>query len=95
MNKNLIKKILYENYTKNEFTDIDVSAEHPENAFEDKKYYQAMKQVPILQKRVLYLIEVCGYSNKQVSKMLNIKVKKIIKLKKQAIRNFITNLKKE
>ncbi len=94
-NKYILKRFKYKNYMKNQFAEIDVDAEHLENAFEDKQYYKAMKQVPIIQKRILYLVEVCGYSYKQVARMLNIKVKKVIKLKKQAIRNFRENLKKE
>ncbi len=49
------------NYTGNEFDDIDLNAEHIENAFTNKKYYLSMKLLPLQEKKVLYYSVIENY----------------------------------
>lgn len=85
---------LEENIANNDFKEFEIDAdeEHPENVFEDIRHYIAMKRVPLLQKKALYLLEVSGLSVKQVAKRLNITPKEVIRLKEKAITNFKKNL---
>ena len=95
LNKKLIDKISYKNYKENDFIELDVDSNHQEKAFTDFKYYKAMEEVSLLQKKALFLLTVYGFRIKQVAKMLNVSEKVVTKLKKQAIKNFKKNLKKE
>lgn len=90
----LLDKITYKNYTGNEFTNVDLDEEHIENAFANEKYYYAMKNIPLLEKKVLYWLIVRELSIKQVSKILKKAPNEIITLKKQAIIHFKNNLSK-
>ena len=83
------KLITNDNYILDE---IDVNYLNPEKAFSDFKYYKAMKKVPSIQSKVLYLLEVEKISKGEVTKLLNINENKINKLKKLAINNFKKNL---
>lgn len=94
LDKKLIEKISYKNYTDKELMNIDVDAKHLENAFSSLDYYKSMKPLPLLQKQILYLLVVDGYSIKQVAKILNIKKIQVTRLKKQAIKTFKKNLRK-
>lgn len=90
----LLDKITYKNYTGNEFANVDLDEEHIENAFANEKYYYAMKNIPLLEKKVLYWLIVRELSIKQVSKILKKAPNEIITLKKQAIIHFKNNLSK-
>lgn len=72
--------------------EIDVNYLCPEKAFTDFKYYKAMKKVPSIQSKVLYLLKVERISKVEVAKLLHIKENKINKLKKLSINNFKKNL---
>lgn len=72
--------------------EIDVNYLNPEKAFFDLKYYSAMKKVPSIQSKALYLLEVEKVSKAEAAKLLHIKENKINKLKKLAISNFKKNL---
>ena len=53
-----IKKLLAENYyqkSMQKINDFDVTINHLENIFTDEAYYLAMKIVPLLERKVLYL----------------------------------------
>lgn len=90
----LLDQIIYKNYTGNEFANVDLDEEHIENAFANEKYYYAMKNIPLLEKKVLYWLIVRELSIKQVSKILKKAPNEIIILKKQAIIHFKNNLSK-
>lgn len=90
----LLDKITYKNYTGNEFANVDLDEEHIENAFANEKYYYAMKNIPLLEKKVLYWLIVRELSIKQVSKILKKAPNEIITLKKHAIIHFKNNLSK-
>ena len=72
-----ISKVSFSNYLQanNELENIDVNYNQPEKAFSNIKYYQAMKQIPLKQKQVLYLLAVENLTAEEVSKMLNISSK--------------------
>jgi len=95
LEEKLIEKIAFKNYMGNEFANIDLDSNHPENAFSNFKYYKAMKAVPLKQKKTLYLLEVVGLSVGQVAKILNVKPEEVNNLKDLAIKNFKQNLKGE
>lgn len=53
-----IKKLLAENFYQRsiqKINDLDVTINHLENIFADETYYLAMKIVPLLERKVLYL----------------------------------------
>ena len=53
-----IQKIISENYYKKSIQDIDnsdVNINHLENIFSNELYYLAMKIVPLIERKVLYL----------------------------------------
>lgn len=91
----LVDKISFKSYTGIEFANIDLDSNHPENAFTDIRYYNAMKDIPLEQKKILYLLVVEGLSIKQVSKIFKITPDEVINLKELAIKNFKKNLKGE
>lgn len=90
----LLDKITYKNYTGNEFSNVDLDEEHIENAFANEKYYYAMKNIPLIEKKVLYWLIVRELGVKQVSKILNKTPNEILTLKNQAINHFKENLSK-
>lgn len=70
----------------------DVDMEQLENIFTDKNYYLAMKNVPLIEKKILYLLYVEGIETEEVSRRLNLRKKKVMKLKEKGIHHFKDNL---
>lgn len=93
-NQKLLEKLSKRTYCGNEFDDLDVTSNTPEKAFSSVKYYNAMKEVPVSQKKALYLLVVCEYSILQVAKMLHKKPSEVLALSSMAINNFKKNLRK-
>ena len=91
-----IIKASYKNYLLNNdsFEDIDVDINHLENIFHNEKYCIAMRNVPLRQRQVLYLLFIKEYTIDEVAKMFKTTSSNINKLKQNAIRNFKENLKK-
>lgn len=87
-------KIAFQNYTGNELDEIDLDSAHLENAFTNKKYYLAMKLLPLTEKEVLYYSVIENYSLTTISKKLKISKKEVVTLKQKAITDFKENLKK-
>lgn len=83
-----------QNNTLEEFDEIDISAEHLENAFTNKKYYLAMKPLPIQEKQVLYYSAIKSYPLQRISAVMNLSKNEVLKLKEKAIADFKRNLKK-
>lgn len=90
VNKISFKKYL-DNYN-NDFQNIDVNYNCPENAFTNPKYYKAMKKVPLKEKQVLYLTAVEELTIKEVSDILKTSESNVKKLKRKAIEHFKENL---
>lgn len=71
---------------------IDIN--HLENIFNNQIYYLAMKKVPLLEKKVLYL-NICENEDLDIiCEILKLSRKQVIKLRTSGIRHFRENLKK-
>lgn len=90
-----IQKIIAKNYYKKSMQDIDnadVNINHLENIFTNETYYLAMKIVPLLERKVLYLsyIENCRLND--ICKKLKLEKNEVISLRSKAISHFKHNL---
>lgn len=70
----------------------DVSINHLENIFTDETYYLAMKIVPLLERKVLYLSYVENLRLNDICKRLNLPKTQVISLRNKAIIHFKNNL---
>ena len=66
---------------------------HLEKVFTEKNYYQAMKQVPLLERKVLYLYYVEKYTTKEICQKLKLNKIQVIALKNKGIKHFKRNIK--
>ena len=90
-----IKKLLAENYyqkSMQKINDFDVTINHLENIFTDEAYYLAMKIVPLLERKVLYLSYVENLRLNDICKRLKLQKKEVISLKNKGIVHFKNNL---
>ena len=90
-----VKKILTDNYYKKQMSNadnIDVTINHLENIFTNETYYLAMKLVPLLERKVLYLSYVENVRLNDICKRLKLKNKEVIHLRNKAITHFKNNL---
>lgn len=72
--------------------ETDVSINHLENIFTEKIYYLAMKIVPLLERKVLYLSYIENIRINDICKRLKLQRKQVIHLRKQGITHFKNNL---
>lgn len=90
-----IKKLLEESYylkSIQKITDLDVTINHLENIFTDETYYLAMRIVPLLERKVLYLSYVENLRLNDICKRLKLQKKEIISLRNKGIVHFKNNL---
>ena len=90
-----IKKIFEQNYYNKSFQDVDnsdVTINHLENIFTNETYYLAMKIVPLLERKVLYLSFVENIRLNDICKRLKLQKKEVIHLRIQGITHFKNNL---
>ena len=90
-----IKKIFEQNYYNKSFQDVDnldVTINHLENIFTNETYYLAMKIVPLLERKVLYLSFVENIRLNDICKRLKLPKSKVIHLRNQGITRFKNNL---
>lgn len=90
-----IKKLLAESYYQQSIqktNDLDVTINHLENVFTDETYYLAMKVVPLLERKVLYLSYVENLRLNDICKRLKLQKKEIISLRNKGIVHFKNNL---
>ncbi len=90
-----IKKILSESYfnTQMQKTDnSDVTINHLENIFTNETYYLAMKIVPLLERKVLYLSYVENVRLNDICRRLKLQKKEVILLRNKGINHFKHNL---
>lgn len=90
-----IIKMIEDNYYQTSMQDVDnadVSINHLENIFTNETYYLAMKIVPLLERKVLYLsyIENCRLND--ICKRLKLQKREVILLRNQGIAHFKHNL---
>lgn len=90
-----IKKLLEESYylkSIQKITDLDVTINHLENIFTDETYYLAMRIVPLLERKVLYLSYVENLRLNDICKRLKLQKKEVISLRNKGIIHFKNNL---
>ncbi len=71
---------------------IDVDINHLEKIFTNETYYLAMKIVPLLERKVLYLTYVENVRLNDICRRLKLPKKQVIVLKNKAIMHFKNNL---
>ncbi len=88
-------KIIEDNYFQKqiqETEDADVDINHLENIFTNETYYLAMKIVPLLERKVLYLSYIENVRLNDICKRLKLQKKDIISLREKGIKHFKYNL---
>src|SRR5699024_814341 len=81
-------KIIEDNYYQKSMQDVDnsdVTINHLENIFTNETYYLAMKIVPLLERKVLYLSFVENIRLNDICKRLKLQKKEVIHLRNQGI----------
>ena len=71
---------------------VDVTINHLENIFTDETYYLAMKIVPLLERKVLYLAYIENVRLNDICRRLKLQKKEAIKLRSKGIEHFKNNL---
>ncbi len=89
--KNLLQSDSY--HSMPSLDNIDVDINHLENIFEDETYYAAMKIVPLLERKVLYLSYVENVRLNDICRRLKLQKKEVIALRNKGIIHFRNNLK--
>lgn len=90
-----IKKILADNYSQKlmlEADNLDVDINHLENIFTNETYYLAMKLVPSLERKVLYLSYIENARLNDICRRLKLQKNEVITLRNKAITHFKNNL---
>lgn len=90
-----IKNIIQENFYQAQMekaNDIDVDINHLENIFTNETYYAAMKIVPLLERKVLYLSYIENVRLNDICRRLKLQKKEVITLRNKAITHFKNNL---
>lgn len=91
----LIIKIIENNYYQkqmNNVDNIDVDINHLENIFSNKTYYTAMKTVPLLERKVLYLSYIENLRLNDICNRLKLQKNEVLALRNKAITHFKDNL---
>ncbi len=89
--KMIILDSIYEK-AMDETLNSDVSINHLENIFTDETYYSAMKLVPLLERKILYLSYIENCRLNEICKRLKLQKNEVIKLRSKAIQHFKINL---
>ena len=71
---------------------IDVDINHLENIFTDETYYLAMKIVPLLERKVLYLSYIENVRLNDICRRLKLQKKDVVSLREKGIKHFKYNL---
>lgn len=90
-----IKKILAESHyqkSMHEADNLDVDINHLENVFTNETYYLAMKLVPLLERKVLYLSYIENVRLNDICRRLKLQKREVISLRNKAITHFKNNL---
>lgn len=91
-----IIKILEDSYYQKSMQNIensDVTINHLENIFTNEAYYLAMKIVPLLERKVLYLSFIENVRLNDICKRLKLQKHEVISLRNKGIEHFKNNLK--
>lgn len=90
-----IIKILEDSYYQKSIQNIensDVTINHLENIFTNETYYLAMKIVPLLERKVLYLSFIENVRLNDICKRLKLQKHEVISLRNKGIEHFKNNL---
>ena len=90
-----IKKIISDNYYNTQMQkadNSDVTINHLENIFTNETYYLAMKIVPLLERKVLYLSYIENVRLNDICRRLKLQKKEVIILRTKGINHFKHNL---
>lgn len=91
-----IIKILEDSYYQKSMQNIensDVTINHLENIFTNETYYLAMRIVPLLERKVLYLSFIENVRLNDICKRLKLRKHEVILLRNKGIEHFKNNLK--
>lgn len=91
-----IIQMIENNYYKKQIERIDntdVNINHLENIFTDNTYYMAMKIVPLIERKVLYLSYIENLRLNDICKKLRLQKNEVIRLRSKGINHFKHNLK--
>lgn len=90
-----IIQIIENNYYKNSMEKVnnaDVNINHLENIFTNETYYLAMKIVPLIERKVLYLSYIENLRLNDICRKLKLSKNDVIKLRTKGINHFKHNL---
>lgn len=90
-----MKKILSKSYFNTQMQkadNSDVTINHLENVFTNETYYLAMKIVPLLERKVLYLSYVENVRLNDICRRLKLQKREVILLRNKGINHFKHNL---
>lgn len=90
-----VKQIIEENYYQKSMQKVDnsdVNINHLENIFTNETYYTAMKIVPLLERKVLYLSYIENARLNDICRRLKLQKNEVISLRNKAITHFKNNL---
>ena len=91
-----IIKILEDSYYQKSIQNVensDVTINHLENIITNEAYYLAMKIVPLLERKVLYLSFIENVRLNDICKRLKLQKHEVISLRNKGIEHFKNNLK--
>lgn len=95
MPNEVIKEILSNNYYQKSMHNVensDVDINHLENIFSNEVYYTAMKMLPLLERKILYLSYIESIRLNDICRRLKLERKQVIYLRSKAINTFKRNL---
>ena len=87
-----ILKCTYYQLQMEKANNIDVDINHLENIFTNETFYSAMKIVPLLERKVLYLSYIENIKLNDICKRLKLQKKQVISLRNNALVHFKNNL---
>ena len=90
-----VVKIIEDNYyskSMQEVDNTDTDINHLENIFTNEIYYLAMKIVPMIEKKVLYLSYIENVRLNDICRRLKLEKSQVISLREQGIKHFKYNL---
>lgn len=89
--RNILTDSLYQK-SMQQADNSDVDINHLENIFTDKTYYLAMKIVPLLERKVLYLSYIENVRLNDICRRLKLQKKEVVTLRNKGITHFKNNL---
>lgn len=95
MDNEAMIKMIEDNYYQKSMQNVDnadVNINHLENIFTNETYYLAMKIVPLLERKVLYLSYIENCRLNEICRRLKLEKNEVISLRSKGINHFKHNL---